>query len=70
MCITHALQNRATHLTELMMALSEMAKAVQRGEPLPPLTPAQVEGMLLTVGESLLANHRALRAAKEQCAAA
>lgn len=70
MCITPALQERATELTSLMMALSEMAKAVQRGEPLPPLTPEQVQGLLLTVGESLLANHRALRAAKETCAAA
>ena len=70
MCITPALQERATQLTALMMALSEMTKAVQRGEPLSPLTPAQVEGMLLTVGEALLANHRVLRAAKETCAAA
>ncbi len=70
MCITAALQERVTELTTLMMALSEMAKSVKRGEPLPTLTPAQVEGMLLTVGETLLANHRELRAAQEKCAAA
>jgi hypothetical protein len=59
------LQERATELTTLMMALSEMAKAVQHGESLPALTPDQVKGMLLTVGETLLANHRELRKADE-----
>ena len=59
------LQERATELATLMMALSEMHKAVQHGKPLPVLTPDQVQGMLLTVGETLLANHRELRGADE-----
>jgi len=70
MCTTAALRERASQLTELMMALSEMAKSVKRGESLPTLTPEQVEGLVLTVGKTLMSNHRELRSAKEKCAAA
>lgn len=64
------LENRASELTNLMMFLSPIANAVRRGEPMPVLTPDQMERIIVTVGEALLANHRALRAAKEKCAAA
>lgn len=58
------LQERATDLTELMMTLSTISMAVRRGEPMPVLTPGQMERIIVTVGEALLANHRELRAAK------
>jgi hypothetical protein len=59
------MQDRATELSQLMMALSAMANAAQRGEPVPALTPEQTRSVILTVGEALLANHRELRAAED-----
>lgn len=56
------LQQCTDELLELMRMLVTMNNAAQRGEEIPPLTPEQTQALLLTVGEALMANHRAIRA--------
>lgn len=55
------LQQCTDELLDLMRSLVTMNEAAQRGEPMPLLTPEQAQALLLTVGDALMANHRAMR---------
>ena len=48
-------------LLDLMRFLVTMDEAAQRGEPVPQLTPEQTQTLMLTVGDAMMANHRAMR---------
>ena len=56
------MQQCTDELLDLMRTLVTMHDAAQRGEPMPLLTPEQAQALLLTVGDALMANHRAMRA--------
>lgn len=45
-----------------MRLLGIMQEATQRGDPVPLLTPEQTQTLILTVGDALMTNHRAMRA--------
>jgi hypothetical protein len=62
------LQQCTDELLDLMRLLVTMNEASQRGEPMPLLTAEQARALLLTVGDALMANHRAIRA--QPCAGA
>lgn len=62
------LQQCTDELLDLMRALVPMSDAAQRGEAMPSLTPEQTQALLLTVGDALMANRRAIRA--QPCAGA
>lgn len=55
-------QQCTDELLDLMRLLVTMDEAAQRGEPVPQLTPEQTQTLLLTVGDAMMANHRAMRA--------
>lgn len=55
------MQQCTDELLDLMRLLGKMHDATQRGEPTPLLTSEQTQTLILTVGEALMANHRALR---------
>lgn len=55
------LQQCTDELLDLMRSLVTMNEAARRGEPMPLLTPEQAQALLLTVGDALMANHRAMR---------
>jgi hypothetical protein len=56
------MQQCTDELFDLMRSLVTMSEAAKRGEPMPSLTPDQAQTLLLTVGDALMTNHRALRA--------
>lgn len=56
------MQQCTDELLDLMRSLVSMNDAAQRGEPAPLLTPEQTQTLILTVGDALMTNHRALRA--------
>lgn len=56
------LQQCTDELLDLMRSLANMSDAARRGEPMPSLSPEQAQALLLTVGDALMANHRAIRA--------
>ncbi len=55
------MQQCTDELLDLMRSLGTMNDAAQRGEPVPSLTAEQAQTLILTVGDALMANHRALR---------
>ena len=55
------LQQCTGELLDLMRSLVTMHDAAQRGEPAPPLTFEQTQTLILTVGDAMMANHRAMR---------
>lgn len=55
-------QQCTDELLDLMRFLVTMDEAAQRGEPVPLLTHEQTQTLLLTVGDALMSNHRAMRA--------
>lgn len=60
---TRTLMQQCTdELLELMRLLGIMQDATQRGDPVPLLTPKQTQTLILTVGDALMTNHRAMRA--------
>jgi hypothetical protein len=61
------LQQCTDDLLDLMKTLGAMTAAAKRGESMPALTPEQVQTLVLAVGDALMANHRAIRAAKNKC---
>ena len=60
------LQQCTDELLDLMRTLVTMHDAAQRGEPMASLSAEQTQALLLTVGDALMANHRAIRA--QRCA--
>lgn len=56
------MQQCTDELLDLMRSLVSMNDAAQRGEPAPLLTPEQTQTLILTVGDAMMANHRAMRA--------
>ena len=56
------MQQCTDELFDLMRSLVTMNEAAKRGEPMPLLTPEQAQALLLTVGDALMTNHRAMRA--------
>ncbi|MBZ2208582.1 hypothetical protein [Massilia soli] len=55
------MQQCTDELLDLMRLLGKMHDAVQRGEPVPLLTAEQTQTLILTVGDAMMTNHRALR---------
>lgn len=55
-------QQCTDELLELMRTLATMHEAAQRGEPMESLTAEQTQILMLTVGDAMMANHRAMRA--------
>lgn len=55
------MQQCTDELLDLMHLLGKMRDATQRGEPMPQLTAEQTQTLILTVGDALMTNHRALR---------
>lgn len=55
------MQQCTDELFDLMRSLVTMNEAAKRGEPMPSLTPDQAQTLLLTVGDALMTNHRAMR---------
>lgn len=58
------MQQCTDELLELMRSLVTMHDAAQLGEPVPQLTAKQTQTLILTVGDALMTNHRAMRAKK------
>lgn len=56
------MQQCTDELLDLMRLLGKMHEAAQRGEPMESLTAEQTQTLILTVGDALMTNHRALRA--------
>jgi hypothetical protein len=56
------MQQCTDELLDLMRSLVTMNDAAQRGETMPSLTTEQTQTLILTVGDALMTNHRALRA--------
>lgn len=54
-------QKCTDELLELMRTLATMHGAAQRGEPMESLTAEQTQTLMLTVGDAMMANHRAMR---------
>ena len=54
-------QQCTDELLALMRFLITMDEAAQRGEQVPQLTPVQTQTLMLTVGDAMMANHRAMR---------
>lgn len=59
------MQQCTDELLELMRLLVTMDEAAQRGKPVPQLTPEQTQTLMLTVGDAMMANHRAMRATQD-----
>ncbi len=55
------MQQCTDELLDLMRSLVTMHDAAQLGEPVPQLTAEQTQTLILTVGDALMTNHRALR---------
>lgn len=55
-------QQCTDELLDLMRTLATMHEAAQRGEPMESLTAEQTQTLILTVGDALMTNHRAMRA--------
>ena len=55
------MQQCTDELFDLMRSLVAMNEAAKRGEPLPSLTPDQAQTLLLSVGDALMTNQRAMR---------
>lgn len=56
------MQQCTDELLDLMRTLVTMHDAAQRGEPMESLTAEQTHTLMLTVGDAMMANHRAMRA--------
>lgn len=54
-------QQCTDELLELMRTLATMHEAAQHGEPMESLTAEQTQTLMLTVGDAMMANHRAMR---------
>ena len=62
MTAKNILQQCTDELLDLMRTLVTMHDAAQRGEPMESLTAEQTHTLMLTVGDAMMANHRAMRA--------
>lgn len=55
-------------LLALMKSVGEQLKAIEAGQPVVPLEAPQLVSLLLCVGESFFANHRAMRSQPRKAA--